>query len=78
MIGVWASLSDAVRLWLRLLTHVKFIHTCYAVDGHLTLLCLCSGVGDFRIIGEWASLSDVVMSWPRLQTHVKFIPHPYM
>jgi hypothetical protein len=25
MIGVWASLSDAVRSWLRLLTHVKFI-----------------------------------------------------
>jgi hypothetical protein len=47
MIGIWVSLSDAVRSWLRLLTHVKFIRTCYAVDGHLTLLCLCSGVGDF-------------------------------
>jgi hypothetical protein len=89
-IGVWLSLSDVVRSWLRLQTPVDCIPHPY----HMNIKCfstlICCGweewvhphtvtpaqVGvDFWIIAIWLSPSDVVMSWLRLQTPVDCISH---
>ena len=90
--GVWPSLYDVVRSWLRLQTPIDCIPHPYwmytkclstlrycgwAYGCTLTYAVLHVQVGvNFRKNGVWPSLYNVVRSWLRLQTPIDCIPHP--
>jgi hypothetical protein len=91
-IGVWLSLYDVVRLWLRQTPRDCIPHPywIYKVFEHLemlwmgiwvhpyTVMPVQAGV-DFRKIGALLSPSpsDVVMSWLRLQATIDCILQPW-
>ncbi len=88
--GVWPSLYDVVRSWLRLQTPIDCIPHPYcmytkclsnlrwcgwAYGCTLMPYHMCAGGVNFRKIGVWPSLYDVAVSWLRLQTPIDCIPH---
>ncbi len=91
--GLWPSLYNVARLWLRLQTPIACNpHPCWMYTQCLSTLRCCGWayhgyalmpeyivqVGvNFRKNGVWPSLSDVLRSWLRLKNPIDCIPHPY-